>query len=60
MRGLSILTLTAASLIREVACEETIVEVEGITYVSCGEVWYERRFRGGEVVNVVVEGPPGY
>jgi len=36
------------------------LEVDGITFVSCGEVWYERCFRGGEVVNLVVEGPPGY
>lgn len=59
-RAIGIGTAIAGSFIRSLACQEQIVEHDGITYHGCGSTWYERRYRGGEVVNIVVNPPPGY
>ena len=44
----------------ELSCTPEKVEVEGISYVKCGENWYMPTYKGGEIVYVVVNPPPGY
>jgi hypothetical protein len=41
-------------------CNSTSVIVDGVTYYSCGDAWYQSTYSGGSVTYVVVNAPPGY
>ena len=37
-----------------------VVTVDQITYLKCGDNWYNRVMQGGSVNYVVVAAPPGF
>ena len=42
------------------ACSMTQVVVQGITYIRCGDHWYNQAMSGGQVTYVIVAPPAGY
>jgi hypothetical protein len=42
------------------SCARTSVIVDGITYWSCDDAWYQSTYSDGSVTYVVVNAPPGY
>jgi hypothetical protein len=42
------------------ACTMSQVVVAGVTYLRCGDHWYNQAMSGGQVTYVIVAPPPGY
>jgi len=64
MAGITIGTALSSaayqSMKTETQCTPTEVEVNQITYLKCGNNWYNRVMQGGVVNYVVVAPPPGF
>ena len=62
--GISIGTALSAaayeSMRTETQCQPTEVVVDQITYMKCGNTWYNRVMQSGGVNYVVVAPPPGF
>ena len=57
----TILTAAAFDDMHEnTACAMSQVVVAGVTYIRCGDNWYNRVMQGGTVNYVVVAAPPGF
>ncbi len=53
-------TVISAASWNAMTCAQTSIVVDGVTYYSCGDAWYQPTYSGGSVTYVVVNAPPGY
>jgi hypothetical protein len=51
--------ITAASW-NAMTCTRSSIIVDGVTYYSCGDAWYQPTYSGGSVTYIVVDAPAGY
>jgi hypothetical protein len=57
----TILTAVAFEDMHEsTACSMSQVVVSGVTYIRCGDNWYNQAMSGGQVTYVIVAPPAGY
>jgi hypothetical protein len=58
--GTALTSAAYSSMQTETKCQPTEVVVDQITYMKCGDNWYNRVMQGGSVNYVVVAAPPGF
>jgi hypothetical protein len=58
--GTALTSAAYSSMQAETKCQPTEVVVDQITYMKCGDQWYNRVMQGGSVNYVVVAAPPGF
>jgi hypothetical protein len=58
--GTALTSAAYSSMQKETQCKPTEVVVDQITYMKCGDHWYNRVMQGGSVNYVVVAPPPGF
>jgi hypothetical protein len=58
--GTALSSAAYSSMKTETKCTPTEVTVNQITYLKCGDNWYNRVMQGGQVNYVVVAPPPGF
>jgi hypothetical protein len=59
-RRRSVGTAITVTAFRSLTCTPTVVVVGQVAYYNCDEIWYSRRYVGGNVTYVIVTSPPGY
>jgi hypothetical protein len=58
--GTALSSSAYSSMKSETNCQPTEVTVDGISYLKCGDHWYNRVMQGGQVSYVGVAAPPGF
>lgn len=58
--GTALTSSAYRSMQQETQCAPQEVVVDGVTYLKCGDHWYNRVMQGGNVNYVVVAPPPGF